>query len=289
MSIYSTKKEKGYGKIALRYYAPYFDEEIHRKILALLNEIKSKHDIDHEIIAVSREKERGIYRKDFISRARILSGRIDGSVAKALRSRGGRGYIYLRGTIALVLKNRLEWFATYTDPLYEEWKSFDQNAPTTIGVLKMILEKGRALLEQIMNRPLVRKAEHEQIVDSFIDSNMLKLIEKPEREVSIGKGIIIFDKYGKRKEVGKKIADIVCKTPEATWIIEAKPSLNAEAVGQALIYRELYNKQHPYEKVKCGVVCKYADEELYEVAKKYLDEIFVLERIVEKGIVNWRR
>ena len=153
----------------------------------------------------------------------------------------------------------------------------------------MILEEGKDLLEEIMDRPLIRKAEHEQMVDSFIDSNTLKLIEKPEREVLIGKGMIIFDKYGKRKEVGKKIADIVCKTSEATWVIEAKPSLNAEAIGQALIYRELYKRQHPHEKVKCGVVCKYADEEIYEVGKKYVDEIFVLGKITEKGIVNWRR
>ena len=289
MNIHLTEKEESYGKIALRYYAPYFDEKIHGKILELLNEIRLKHNIDYEIIEVSKEAEQKIYRKDFVSRARILSGRIGGSVAKALRSRRGRGYVYLRGTIALVLKNRLEWFATYTDPLYEKWKSFDRNAPTTIGFLKMILEKGKDLLEEIMDRRLIRKAEHEQIVDSFIDSNILKLIERPEREVLVGKGIIIFDKYGKRKEVGKKIVDIICKTSEATWVIEAKPSLDAEAIGQALIYRELYKRQHPHEKVKCGVVCKYTDKELYEIGKKYLDEIFVLGKIREKGIVDWRR
>lgn len=287
MNIQPAKKEKRYEKIALRYYAPYFDEKIHRKILELLDKIKSKYNIDYDIREVPKEKEERIYREDFVSRARILNKRISGSVARALRSRRGRGYVYLRGTIAFVLKNRLEWFATYTDPLYKKWKSFDPNAPTTVGVLKMILEKGEDFLEEIMNRPV--KAKHEQMVDSFIDSNILKLIESPKREVSIGKAMIVFDKYGKRKEVGRKIADLVCKTSEATWIIEAKLYLNAEAIGQALIYRELYRKEHPYEKVKCGVVCKYADKELYEVGKKYIDEIFVLEEIIEKGITDWRR
>ena len=287
INIYSMEKGASYEKVALRYYAPYFDEKIHEKILELLNEVRSKHDIDFEIIEVSRETEREIYRKDFVSRAKILSGRIGGSVARALRSR--RGHVYLRGTIALVLKDRLEWFASYTDPLYKKWKSFDQGAPTTIGILRMILEKGKPLVEEIMGRPLIRQAEHAQIVDLFIDSNELKLIEKPEREVSIGKEIIIFDKYGKKKEVGKKIVDIVCKTSEATWVIEAKQYLNAEAIGQALVYKELYQKQHPQEKVRCGVVCKYADKELYEIGKRYIDEIFVLRKLTEKRIVDWHR
>ena len=272
------------GEIALRYYASYFDEKIHEEILRLLKEIKSKYHIDHEVVPVPKEAEHEVYRKDFVSRAKILNKRIGGSIARALRSRRGRGYIYLRGTLALTRKDRIEWFPSYIDPFYEKWKFHDQNAPTTIGFLKMVLEEGRSFLEKILDRPL-GKAEHALIIDAFIESRYLA--GKFELEVPIGKPMVIVDKYGKEKEVGKRMIDVVCKTPEATWIIEVKPQLDFQAIGQTLVYKNLYEKEH-LGKVKCGIVCNYANEELYNISKTYIDKIFVMKKITRKGTINWR-
>ena len=263
----------------LIYYAPGY--ETHEKILHLLAEIKSKHDIDYEIVDLSGErghadesKEKEVYKKDFLPRAKVLKARIGESVAKALRSRRGRGHFYIGGTIVVVRDEKIEWFPYYTDQLYDEWKRYDDDRPIPLGFLKMVSEKGRSILEKIvLDRP-IEETEHEKLIHEFVKLNPFG--GKFRREVEVGKGLIVTDKYGKEKVVGRKKIDLVCETAKGVWIIEVEPKLNATALGQAIVYRKLYRREHLGISLKSAIVCKDADDELYGICKEYVNEIFVL-------------
>lgn len=264
--------------LKLRYYAPAY--RAHEQILELLENIKSKHSIEYEMIDLKGErgyadedKEKEVYKKHFLPRARALKARIGEGVAKALRSQRGRGYYYVAGTIALLKDGLIEWFPYFTDPLYGTWKSYDEGYPLSLGFLKMLLEKGRNLLEEILKRP-VEETEHEKLVRDFMALNPIggNLV----REEEVGKGLIVEDKYGEKKVIARLKIDLICKTPNEVWVIEVEPELSATALGQAIIYKELYKKEHPTLKVYSAIVCKKVRKELYEICRKYVDRIFIL-------------
>jgi hypothetical protein len=270
-------------KMKLRYYAPAY--EAHSEILSLLAQIKEEWGIEYEIIEIRKkgnyvdeEHEKEIYLKDFKPRAKTLKPRIGRNIAKALRSRGGRGHYYIAGTIALVEGGKVEWFACYSDPMYEIWKSYDEKHPTTLGFLKMVLVKGSSLLKEIISRG--KESDHDKLTKEFINSNLLQ--GKFEEEVPIGKAMITTNKYGEKKEVGRRSIDLICKTPREVWVIEVEPELNPTALGQVLIYAELYS-QISNAPIKRAIVCRNADEELFKICKKYVDEIFVLGKIWKKS------
>lgn len=96
------------------------------------------------------------------------------------------------------------------------------------------------------------------------------------REVEVGEGITVYNKYGEPTITGRYRIDIVWKTGTETYVIEVKERLTSEAIGQAITYKELYKKEHPDENVKSGIVCGTADRELLEMARKYVDEIWVI-------------
>jgi len=275
-----------FEELVIRYYSPHYKEEVHKEIIRLLNEIQVKYGIAYEIFDVPREREMEIYKNHFAKRARILVQRIGGnSVAKALRSKGGRGYAYVRGVMALVKNGNVEWFACYEDPLYNTWKTYDDKHPTTLGFLKMLLNKGPALLVEFLERG--KLSEHEKLIDEFIRSGLLS--GDFQREVSVGKPIVIVNKYGAKKTMGRKFIDLVCKKPSETWVIEVEPELSSTALGQAIIYGELYKKEHPNEVVKVGIVCRTAYDEVYSICEKYVDKVFVLGKILKKGVIDLSR
>lgn len=271
--------------LKLRYYAPAY--EIHEQIVQLLKEVRLKHGIEYEVMTTPENEVeiRRIYREEFISRAKVLKARIGESVAKALRSQRGRGYIYLKGTIALVSDGKIEWFACYSDPLYKRWKLFDERNAVRVGFLKMLLEKGVTLLTEIMRR--APESEHEKLITVFKKSGMIT--GDFHENVPVGKPMIVIDKWGKSKKVGRKLIDIICDSGNITWVLEAEPELNAASLGQAIIYKELYARENPTRDVKSAIVCNTADEETFQIAKKYVDEIFVLGKIIRKGTLDWSR
>jgi len=273
-------------ELVIRYYSPHYEEKVHKEIISLLNQIRAKHGITYEIFDVPRDREMEIYKSHFARRARVLTPRIGGkSVANALRSRGGRGYAYLRGLIALIKNENVEWFTCYEDPLYDTWKAYDKEYPVTLGFLKMLLNRGPALLAEILERGKVR--EHEKLIDDFIKSSLL--FGEFQREVPVGKPIVIVNKYGEKKIAGRRFIDLICKRASETWVIEVEPELSSTALGQALIYGELYKAEHPNEVVKVGIVCKTAYKEVYDICEKYVDKVFVLGKILKKGVINLSR
>lgn len=272
------------NSVHIRYYSPYYDDEIQKEILDLLSRIKTIHVIDYEVREVPEGSDQVIYKRDFIPRARVVRSRVGEGVARIIRSRQGRGSPLVRGELTFADDNGIAWIAYYTDPLYDEWKSYDEKHPIPIGFLKMILERREEVLDEIMSRG--KESEHEKLVSEFIRLNPLR--GEFREEVPVGKAMVMIDKYGGEKRVGRKSIDLVCDTPTECWILEVEPELNARALGQALIYKELYPKESS-KLVKCGIVCKNAEDEILAVCQKYVDKVFVLGKVWNKSIIDWSR
>jgi len=118
----------------LRYYCRGRGNE---GILKLLEEIKEKHGVTHEILDLSREEqERQVYERDFKPRARILKKRTGKPITK-LRGAGGERHYYVSipGTIAIVRNGQVEWW-TFTDSEITEF-------------LRRVLSGGQVFLEEL--------------------------------------------------------------------------------------------------------------------------------------------
>lgn len=258
----------------LRYYAPSYRKDIHAEILRLLEVVKATHDIPYEVREIVHQtgsdpnyyvleepEERMIYEKDFLPRKGILRGRLGESLNRLLRTRSK--HFCLAGTVAITRVGLVEWFSSFAMPFRE----FDKNDPA-LGFLKALQEGGLALLEEL-TPPVEKGAPELSIIDTFVSSGVLE--GSPEREVKVGGNI--FEVAGGRHDWRKSI-DLVCKTLQVTWVIEGKTSLNYEALGGVLVYATLYERGHPAEMIKKGIVCGIVDEDLLMTCKKYGVTVF---------------
>jgi len=257
----------------LKYYAPAFYRSVHEEIVKVLAEAKDKHGIPYEILELRRKPsddptfylveeahEKELYEKDFRPRASLLKGRLGESIRRLLRSRSG-GY-FLNGRVAIMKDRQVEWVSSHAVP----FKEYDGDF--SLGFLKALLQNGPILLDQLT--PSVEKGQPElQLLDGFIHSGMLS--GTFEREVRVGKRILetpdgTFD--------WRKSIDIVCTTPEATWILEGKLKLNYEALGEVLTYSVLYSSSHLQPNIRRGIVCYNIDEDILEACKEFNVTVF---------------
>jgi hypothetical protein len=72
---------------------------------------------------------------------------------------------------------------------------------------------------------------------------------------------------------------VVSKDFSSNWVIEIKESLNYEAIGQVLIYKDLLEEDYPWlGSLNMGIACLYGDERLEPTCEKYGIRIFKLQR-----------
>jgi len=258
----------------LRYYAPSFRKDVHVEILRLLETVKASCGVPYEVReiphqpgpdsnyrVVEESEERTIYEKDFLPRKGVLRCRSGESLNRLLRTRSKR--FCLAGTVAVTRDGLVEWFSSFAAPFRE----FDKNDPA-LGFLKALQEGGPALLEELT--PPVEKGGPElRIIDTFVSSGTLE--GNIEREVRIGGSVL--EVAGGRHDWRKSI-DLVCKTSQATWIIEGKTRLNYEALGGILTYATLYEEEYPTEIIKRAIVCGITDEDVLKACKKYGVTVF---------------
>lgn len=257
----------------LRYYAPHFSQSNHAEILGLLEEIGRRHGVRCEIKEVRHRPgtdpktyiaddaaEKELYERDFRPRAAVLKQRTGEPVRKLLRSNSG-GY-FLAGTVAITKNGQVEWLASYATPL----PRYDQDA--TLGFLKALLDHGPQLLVQL-TPPVSKGAPELRILDAFIASRLLD--GEYQREVRVGKRR--FHAPGGEMDWRKSI-DLVCKSHQETWILEAKVKLNYEALGEVLTYGVLYTPEHPEEQTKLGIICVGLDEDILESCKALRVAVF---------------
>ncbi|MDA2937713.1 hypothetical protein MYX75_05555 [Acidobacteria bacterium AH-259-A15] len=97
----------------LRYYCSGGGTE---EILALLAEIKARHNIAYEVLDLAsrgkydEEKEKAIYERDFKPRARFLKKRTGDSITKLRSKKAGHYFVSTPGTIGIVSGDGIEWY-----------------------------------------------------------------------------------------------------------------------------------------------------------------------------------
>lgn len=60
------------------------------------------------------------------------------------------------------------------------------------------------------------------------------------------------------------------------WVFEVKSQLNVEALGQALVYHQLFSEDYPQFEVKKGIICKVSDDLIEPVCKNYHVDVFIV-------------
>ncbi len=60
------------------------------------------------------------------------------------------------------------------------------------------------------------------------------------------------------------------------WVFEVKTRLNAEALGQVLIYHQLFSEDYPQFEVKKGIICKASDDLIKPVRGNYHVKVFIV-------------
>ena len=107
-----------------------------------------------------------------------------------------------------------------------------------------------------------------EIIDAFISSGKIK--GEFKREFSVGYFFLpeTADKYedydkhlNKAYRVFLKQIDLLVENEEEVWIIECKDRINPASVGQLLLYKFLYEKDHPKEEraIKLGILYVHKD------------------------------
>lgn len=68
---------------------------------------------------------------------------------------------------------------------------------------------------------------------------------------------------------GKRI-DAIVQEGVTMWVVEVKPYGNHAALGQVLLYRDLFVRRHPeYQDVRMAIACSSVDEDLSGVLTRY--------------------
>jgi hypothetical protein len=245
----------------LRYYSPAFEERVRETIGPLLGEVRNTHQVRCEKVplrlAPSRlngalfpddTHEGEIYKRDFPPRKNLLKTRTGLPMHSALRSRSG-GY-FVAGTVAIVSDLGIEWYSTAG----ERFSQYDPDH--RIGFLKALLAEGPKLLAALC--PLVRSGNPEaELLDAFLSHRILAGTVR--REVPLGA-------HRFSTEVGtfdyRKAADLVIDAAEQSWVIEVKTALSYHALGQVLVYGDLFEEEFPGNNVRLGIVCGSIDAEI---------------------------
>jgi hypothetical protein len=276
------QEESENASYGLRYYAPSFDRKIDNEIRELLREIcriwNLRCDIEDLRLTPSKltgqlfpdsAHEEEIYKRDFLPRKGVLKTRSGASLREQLRSNSGR--FNLAGAVVIVSGRGIEWLC----PAYGRDSQFGLDSDARLDFLKASLQRGPAFLHQLCP-PIGKSHPEARLLDLFLTHRVLD--GEVRREVPIGSRRFSteFGNFDWRKAI-----DLVIDTADSVWIIEAKPRLNCEAMGQVLLYGDLYEQEHDATRVKLGILCGELEGEILLSCHKRRITVF---QVTESGV-----
>src|SRR5574341_1000750 len=96
------------------------------------------------------------------------------------------------------------------------------------------------------------------------DENIKRILRKQQElglvDFNLYKGITQKEwsgKYGFHRPSLIQSIDYVCIIGKRAWVLEGNKDPNHDAIGQVLVYRDLFKEDYPmFEEVKIGIVCK---------------------------------
>lgn len=245
------------NSLELWYFAPAFAEQDDRSIRELLDRVRKTHGIDfREIDSNGRERQEQLYKEHFapVAVARLLSARMGQRVEAALKAKGGA--VYLRGVVALARDGVIQWFAA--------------EAIQASRFLERLLSEGNALINEIEGRTGSYADLETMLLEKFIADRTIT--GEYRRGEPLGRSFL------ERGEITNlRVADAVCVTGDSVdWAFEVKVELTYTALGQALVYKHLYELDNPDRKAQAGIICSGAAADILAVAENLDVRVFVV-------------
>jgi hypothetical protein len=246
------------------YFCPDYDETTDKKIRKNLEEIKTIHSIDFQLKQAENRAIQERYYKDYFSPSRqayMLRQRTGLSIEKNLKSRNGKGKPMLRGTIALVEGNNVQYYVTRGG-----------SGKDALNFLKKFFNAPRETLEECYSN-----------ADELTDEEMVLLDAFKAQHIINGNYISPYP-VGRffKENFGCKLrfADSICEVKDGNvWVFEVERELNYNAIGQAISYKYLYDKDNPSIRSSAGIICCKIPQGLKEVCENVQISVFLVNKI----------
>lgn len=236
---------------------PWFSDQMlgeARRRIRSVQEIQARWGIECDVVTEFDDEQ--VYRQLFYRRRNILSRRTRQSVSKELRSRSGN--FFVNGTVAV----------------FEDGEPFYYAAPHRSEFLQSFLDGGPAWLCSLVEQNEATAGRHsnaEKLALEFCErAEQLGFHGRLRREYPLN--LAGLARSSSVEEPGTShvlFADLSAKSIDMLHdhegiydVIEVKPRLNWEALGQALGYRELLCviEDLPQDHVRAHVVCRQTDD-----------------------------
>lgn len=260
----------------LRYYTSPRDFQMQRTFYAL----DLLRQVDNRIVPVKVVDDRSredIYENDMKPQTRTIKENTGKTAADWLKA--GSGNLHVHDTLALIEEDAVQWI-TQHDRVVE-----------TLGYL---LENEEEALDELIDEIQDSSKTEQDVINEFKNSDVLDGKFQHEVEVGIApleeqreSGELSQADFNMAKNMVSRRIDLVCDTDEAVWVIEAKEKLNPKAIGQVLLYEELYQADNPgthniRKAVISGPPASSADEykfqQIESVLGNYGTEVFIEDR-----------
>jgi hypothetical protein len=235
---------------------PWFSDQMLREAqrrIRSVEEIQARWGVECDVVAEFDDEQ--VYRQVFYPRRNILSRRTGQSLRKELRSRSGN--FFVNGTVVV----------------FQDGEPFYYAPPHRAEFLKSFREKGPAWLRSVVEQNEAtagRRSRAEKLALKFCErAEQLGFHGHLRREYPLNLARLagtspaedLGTSHTPFADLSAKSIDILHHHEGTYDVIEVKPRLNWEALGQALGYRELLCviENLPQDKVRAHVICKQID------------------------------
>jgi len=117
----------------------------------------------------------------------------------------------------------------------------------------------RRIGQILSSLPKIISEEERELVAEFYALGAIKGEYLYEQTIPLGRNLHPY--------IGERRIDLVIRTEDVDWIIEAEGELNYQAIGQALAYSILWSIAHPGRQVLKAALVGTAPEDLMRVAR----------------------
>lgn len=252
---------KEYKNLEVWYFSPDYKKTVDKKIQRTLENIKRVHGIEFKIKKVFHREDQELYYKKYFSpprKAYMLRQRIGKGVEKDLKSRKGKGAPMLRGIIALVENNDVQYYVKRGG-----------SGEDALKFIRNLLKNPKKTVEKCYIKAGEIEDEEMALLEAFKAKNIINGCY----QTYIAVGYFFKENFG----CNLRFIDVICEEEDGiVWVFEIEKELNYTAIGQAISYKYLYDKDNPGINSKPGVICGTAPKDLKESCENNQIQVFVV-------------
>jgi len=225
-------------------------------------------------IDLNKDKEE-IWKNDLLPQTRVIKKNTGKTAVEWLKAGKGKKNLYVYGTLAVVDNGAVIWI-TKGDGVKR--------------ALERILENPEEGIDNIFKEMKESSNDENTVLNNFIQSNIIS--GQIRREVEVGVEPVknktkedgdSYKRYQFAKNIVTKRIDLIIESDDDIWLIEGKSKFDSkkaqEALGQILIYEELYRSDYePVKNIRKAIVFgKPTNIEMIGVAEsiQQIEKIFL--------------